>query len=56
MNRRASSRAFWLAGWDGGKRGAAQRGIGAALLRREQRERVEYNEPRTSPEDIRVGG
>lgn len=46
MNRRASSRAFWLAGWDEGKRGAAQRGIGAARVRtwktrgREQRERV----------------
>lgn len=51
-----------LAGWEGGKRGGAQRGMGAASARAgglawKGADRAgEREEPRTSPEDTRVRG
>lgn len=57
MNRHVLSRAFRLAGWEGGKRGAAQRGIRAASVQAwrthvegSRGESTESEEPRTSPE------
>lgn len=54
MNRHALSRAFRLAGWEGGERGEAQRVIGAVSVSLEdtcgREQRGEYN--RKSPGSV----